>query len=145
MANACRQLWRGLWSSDDGEISQFSPVFFSNDGRIVVYACHRFIPIGMRSAADKSLRLPPTQKLSLLSHVHSSPSSRLNQTPMLAPSRNTTEQRYQTDALELDNDSGSLTACGNQASKTGLSLCQNRGSQTAGSAYISLSSDGRES
>ena len=52
------ELWRGLWSSEDGDISQFSPVFFSNDGQ-VVYVCHRFIPIGKRSAADKSLRLLP--------------------------------------------------------------------------------------
>ena len=40
-------------------IKQFSPVFFSNDGRVVVvYICHRFVQIGQRSAADKSLRLP---------------------------------------------------------------------------------------
>ena len=38
------------------------------------------------------------------------PSSPLNQTPMLAPSRNTTEQRFYMDAVELGNDSGSLLA-----------------------------------
>ena len=50
-------------------IKQFSPVFFSNDGRVVVvYICHRFVQIGQRSAADKSLRLPPnTAALSSLS------------------------------------------------------------------------------
>jgi hypothetical protein len=82
-----------------------------------------FATVLARSGSDQqliNLSVCPQLRSFLFSlTVHSSPSSRLNQTAMLAPSRNTTEQRYQTDALELDNDSGSLTACGNQASKTG--------------------------
>ena len=98
------KLWTRLRTSDDGEIQQFSPVFFSNDGRVVVvYICHRFDPIRQRSAADKSLRRG-SFLFSLA--IHSLPSSTLNQTPMLAPSRTTTEQRFHMDAVELGNDSG---------------------------------------
>ena len=69
--------------------------------------------------------------------IHSTPSSTLNQTPMLAPSRNATEQRYQTDVLELGNNSGSLTARGNQRfcrQQEGFFPRQHRGSHQLTSA-----------
>jgi hypothetical protein len=87
----------------------------SKDGRLGVLIFATVFQIGKRLSAQPpdccrvclSLSLsPPT--------VSSTPSSPLNYKPMLAHTRTTTEQRSRMDALELGDDSGSLSASRNR-------------------------------
>ena len=87
--------------------------FSSKDGRLGVLI---FATVFSKFGIDQSL--PPSAGglgASLCSlPLSSTPSSTLNYKPMLAPSRTTTEQRSRMDALELGNDSGSLSDCRNR-------------------------------
>ena len=76
--------------------------------------CHHFVQIGNQSAAQpqKIYTICWLTLLLFLTHKPSPlhPSSPLNHKPMLAPSRNTTEQQSDIGDVELGNDSGSLSA-----------------------------------
>src|SRR5207245_7919411 len=76
--------------------------------------CNNFVQIGNQSAAQpqKIYTICWLTLLLFLTHKPSPlhPSSPLNHKPMLAPSRNTTEQRSDIGAVELGNDSGCLSA-----------------------------------
>src|SRR5437899_7699437 len=76
--------------------------------------CNNFVQIGNQSAAQpqKIYTICWLTLLLFLTHKQSPlhPSSPLNHKPMLAPSRYTTEQRSDIGAVELGNDSGSLSA-----------------------------------
>src|SRR5437879_7266055 len=80
--------------------------------------CNNFVQIGNQSAAQpqKIYTICWLTLLLFLTHKPSPlhPSPPLNHKPMLAPSRNTTEQRSDIGAVELGNHSGSLPAARKQ-------------------------------
>ena len=129
------ELWTRRQTSDDGESNNSLRFPSPTTAELLLFT---FATVLSKSGSDQPLinLFACRQPLFSLT-IHPTPSSPLNHTPMLAPSRNTTEQRYQTDALELRNDSGSLTARGNQRfcrQQKGLSLRQHRGSHQLTSA-----------
>ena len=110
------EYWTRWRASDDGELWKFTfESLFERRPAWCFDFCHRFVQIGKRFSAqppDYQPSLLPSLPLSLSPPtVSSTPSSPLNYKPMLAHSRTTTEQRSRMDALELGNDSGSLSAC----------------------------------
>ena len=132
------ELWTRRQTSDDGESNNSLRFSSPTTAELLLFT---FATVLSKSGSDQPLInlfacRPRRQPLFSLT-IHPTPSSPLNHTPMLAHSRNTTEQRYQTDALELGNDSGSLTARGNQrfcCQQEDLSLPQHRGSHQLTSA-----------
>ena len=101
------ELWTRRQTSDDGESNNSLRFSSPTTAELLLFT---FATVLSKSGSDQlliNLFACRPRRSSLFSlTIHSTPSSPLNHRPMLAPSRNTTEQRFHMDAVELGDDSG---------------------------------------